>query len=275
MAGRSRAADGWAFCQICGRWICPNGLFATAGTTPQQLEWPQNTCLKHHQCEWRKVRLDLNLSIVAGKVAPSGGISAESRLPIPRIAVPEVEAAFITDAPTEGWTFCEGCKLWIEPTGLIASTGRTTARYSKLPASLCEREAQCRWRKTKADIATDRDALNRSPASTRTRTRPDFVGSIFQGNGFLLDMFGILLFAAYFPAVAAWHLTNSVLLGLHAMIFGWPPLNGFSSNRFKDVLARRTAYIAMIVPILIGVAVAVAETVAIIVVIISGKPLRF
>jgi hypothetical protein len=64
-------------------------------------------------------------------------------------------------------------------------------------------------------------------------------------------------------------------LGLHAMIFGWPPLNGFSSNRFKDVLARRTAYIAMIVPILIGVAVAVAETVAIIVVIISGKPLRF
>jgi hypothetical protein len=61
--------DIWQFCEVCGRWISPAGqLLSAAGSKPEYLEWPQNSCLKYAQCKWREVRVTLNLSTATPKV---------------------------------------------------------------------------------------------------------------------------------------------------------------------------------------------------------------
>ena len=88
-------------------------------------------------------------------------------------------------------------------------------------------------------------------------------------KGVFGDTLGIILLAAYFPAFVAWFGSHVILISLVQMAFG--NLDDHPHG-YDSPIARGAGYLALSASVLIGVAVAILETVAVIAA-LAGKPL--
>ena len=89
-------------------------------------------------------------------------------------------------------------------------------------------------------------------------------------RSFFGETLGLILFATYFPAFVAYFISQTVLISLVQMVFG--NLDDHPRG-YANPIARGAGYAALSASVLIGVAVAIWETVAVIAA-IAGKPLQ-
>lgn len=79
------------------------------------------------------------------------------------------------------------------------------------------------------------------------------------------DTVSFIVMLAFLPAVLVWHFCTAVLMGLLVLVFGSPEPNGYDNP-----LVRGIGYIAVVLPAVAGLAVALGEVVLIVGVIFAA-----
>jgi hypothetical protein len=180
---------------------------------------------------------------------------------------------------------------------LAPSDGTTMRRYLEWPQPDCLKNSQCKWRivrlglrlsvevkeqgkteetlsvpanNTKTVHVTDQLSPT-NPTATLKNTEGSSVpiDPLHAARSFFGQTLGIILFAAYFPAFIAYFKSQVILESLVQMVFG--DLDDHPQG-YDNPIARAAGYAALSASVLIGAAVAILETVAVLAA-IAGTPL--